>query len=67
MIQVIDSRRSIRKFQDKPLARQDIREILQAGIKAPSAKNRQPWRYVVVQGKAKAEMLSAFRRGIARK
>ena len=50
MIQVIDSRRSIRKFQDKPLARQDIREILQAGIKAPSAKNRQPWRYVVVQG-----------------
>ena len=66
MFQAIDSRRSIRKFQNKPLAEQDICEILQAGIKAPSAKNRQPWRYIVVQGKAKAEMLSAFRRGIAR-
>lgn len=41
-------------------------EILQSGIKAPSSKNRQPWKFVVVQGKAKDEMLQVFRQGIAR-
>lgn len=41
-------------------------DIIQSGMKAPSSKNRQPWKYIVVQGNAKEEMLKAFRRGIQR-
>lgn len=66
MISVIYKRRSIRKFTDKPVSEEDMAEIIQSGIKAPSSKNRQPWKYIVVQGGAKEEMLEAFRRGILR-
>ncbi|MCM1189166.1 MAG: nitroreductase [bacterium] len=66
MISAIYDRRSIRKFTDKPIADKDITDIIQSGIKAPSSKNRQPWKYIVVQGEAKEEMLDAFRRGIKR-
>ena len=66
MVQAIYERRSIRKFQNKPISKQDIIDILQSGIRAPSSKNRQPWNYIVVQEKAKEEMLKAFREGIFR-
>lgn len=66
MIPAIYDRRSIRKFTDKPISKNDITDILQSGIKAPSSKNRQPWKYIVIQGNAKEEMLNAFRKGIER-
>ena len=66
MISAVYDRRSIRKFLDKPIAGEDLTEILESGIKAPSSKNRQPWKFVVVQGTEKEEMLKAFRRGISR-
>ena len=53
MISAIYDRRSIRKFKDKPISQKDIMEIIQSGIKAPSSKNRQPWKYIVVQEKVK--------------
>ncbi len=66
MISEIYDRRSIRKFSDKPVSPKDIVDILESGIKAPSSKNRQPWKYIVIQGNAKAEMLKVFRQGINR-
>ena len=66
MISEIYDRRSIRKFSDKPVSQKDIVDILESGIKAPSSKNRQPWKYIVIQGNAKAEMLKGFRQGINR-
>lgn len=66
MISAIYHRRSIRKFTDKPISQQDIVEIIQSGRKAPSSKNRQPWKYIVVEGKPKEEMLNVFRQGIMR-
>ncbi len=66
MISAIYDRRSIRKFTDKPIPQKNITDIIQSGIKAPSSKNRQPWKYIVVQGNAKAEMLKVFRQGIER-
>lgn len=62
----IDNRRSIRKFQDTPLPMACVLEILQCALKAPSSKNRQPWKFVVVEGRAKEEMLRAFERGLSR-
>lgn len=66
MISAIYNRRSIRKFLDKPIPQEDIMDIIQSGVKAPSSKNRQPWKYIVIQGNAKAEMLRIFRQGIER-
>ncbi len=66
MISEIYDRRSIRKFLDTPVSREDILEIIQNGIKAPSSKNRQPWKFVVVQGKEKEEVIKVFRQGIER-
>lgn len=66
MIPAIYDRRSIRKFIDKPISKEDITDIIQSGIKAPSSKNRQPWKYIVIQGDAKEEMLKVFRKGIER-
>lgn len=66
MISAIYDRRSIRKFIDKPIPQKDIIDIIQSGIKAPSSKNRQPWKYIVIQGDIKEEMLEVFRQGIER-
>ena len=66
MISAIYDRRSIRKFLNKPISKEDIIDIIHSGIEAPSSKNRQPWKYIVVQGNAKDEMLKVFRQGIAR-
>ena len=66
MIPAIYDRRSIRKFLDTPISQKDIMDIIQSGVKAPSSKNRQPWKYIVIQGNAKIEMLKAFRQGIER-
>ena len=46
-IEVIKTRRSIRKFTSTPIADDLIRTILEAAIQAPSGKNRQPWRFIV--------------------
>ncbi len=66
MISEIYDRRSIRKFIDKSISQEDIADIIQSGLKAPSSKNRQPWKYIVVQGNAKKEMIKVFRQGIER-
>ncbi len=66
MISAIYDRRSIRKFKNTPISQSDITDIIQSGIKAPSSKNRQPWKYIVIQGSAKEEMIRVFRRGIER-
>lgn len=66
MLNAVKNRRSIRKYQNKPVERELIEQILQAGILAPSSKNRQPWRFIVVTGRAKDKALQAMRQGLAR-
>jgi len=62
----IFARRSIRKFAATPIPHDAIREILLSATQAPSAKNRQPWRFVVVENAAKTEMLQAMKKGFQR-
>ena len=64
--EAIAARRSIRRFEERPIPAEDLESILMAGIQAPSAKNRQPWRLVVVQGERRDEMMAAMQAGIAR-
>lgn len=66
MIGAIVQRRSIRKYTDREVSDSMIREILQAGILAPSSKNRQPWKFVVARGRAKTEAVVVMREGIQR-
>ncbi len=56
----IQGRRSIRKYTDKPVSQDDIREIVEAGIMAPSATNTQPWYFVAVSNPAVLEELRAI-------
>lgn len=44
----ITARRSIRKYQDKPVEKEKIDLLLQAAMAAPSAMNIKPWEFVVV-------------------
>lgn len=53
ILRFIKSRRSIRKFLDKPVEPDKIAIILEAARWAPSAGNCQPWRFVVVTDKKK--------------
>lgn len=46
-LQAIKTRRSIRKFLDKPVPSDIVREILEAAMFAPSAGNEQPWQFIV--------------------
>ncbi|MFP3950261.1 MAG: nitroreductase family protein [Candidatus Micrarchaeia archaeon] len=52
------SRRSVRAYQDKTVAEEDIQKILKAGAMAPSAKNLQPVRSIVITNKEKIKELS---------
>jgi nitroreductase len=45
---LVHKRRSIRKYQDKPIPREVILDGLDAARWAPSAENVQPWRFVIV-------------------
>ncbi len=47
-VQTIFARRSIRKYTDKPVSKEDIQTLLEAAMAAPSASNRKPWQFVVV-------------------
>lgn len=49
LLEVIEKRRSIREFQDVPVTDAQLRELLAAAMLAPSAKNGQPWSFVVVR------------------
>jgi coenzyme F420-0:L-glutamate ligase / coenzyme F420-1:gamma-L-glutamate ligase len=48
VIDAVKQRRSIRKFQSRPVSLETLREILDAARFAPSAHNAQPWRFVVL-------------------
>lgn len=61
-----EDRRSIRKYKEQDVPKDIIEKILQAGILAPSSKNRQPWRFIVMTGATKADMVSVMRCGIER-
>jgi nitroreductase len=61
LFQVIRDRRSIRKYKDTPVERGKIEQILDAARLAPSWKNLQCWRFLVLtQSERKEAMLSAF-------
>lgn len=49
---------SVRKWKSKPVEKEKIEKVFEAGRRAPSWGNVQPWRFIVVQDKAKLEELA---------
>ena len=64
MIREIENRRSIRKYNPDEIERKLIDEIIYSASLAPSAKNRQPWKFIVYQGKEKDKLVDVMRHGI---
>jgi len=54
----IFNRRSIRKYEDRPIEKEKIEKLLRAAMQAPSAANQQPWEFIVVQDKELLKKLS---------
>jgi nitroreductase len=63
-LEAIAQRRSIRKFKDTPVTDEQIHALLHAATLAPSGKNAQSWRFVVVRGEKRAEMVAVMREGM---
>lgn len=45
----IKNRRSIRKYTDQEVTEETLRELLEAGMCAPSAGNERPWHFIIVK------------------
>jgi nitroreductase len=56
--EAIQRRVSIRRWKSMPVEKEKIIKVLEAGRRAPSWGNVQPWRFIVVQDKAKIEELA---------
>lgn len=52
LLQAIKDRRSIRKYTSQPVERALLEKLLKESLWAPSGMNRQPWRYIVMEGEA---------------
>jgi len=57
------ARRNVRSFTEQPIPPHDLERILEAGRRAPSASNWQPWDFVVVTDRAQLQRLSKVWRG----
>ncbi|MCD5409005.1 nitroreductase family protein [Candidatus Bipolaricaulota bacterium] len=57
VLRAIQERRSIRSFKTDPVEPEKIEAILEAARWAPSGKNTQPWRLVLVESQEKREQL----------
>jgi nitroreductase len=60
-IETMKARRSVRAYEPKPVAREALSKVLEAGRMAPSASNNQPWHFVIVQDPEKRKVLSEGR------
>lgn len=65
MIKAMEDRFSVRHFQDREVEQDKIDQLIEAARKAPSAKNVQPWHFVIIQDKKKRDQLTDICKGQA--
>ncbi|MFW9848763.1 MAG: nitroreductase family protein [Candidatus Thorarchaeota archaeon] len=61
--QVVEKRRSIRKYKDNEIPKEDITRMIEAARLAPSTNNTQPWQFLVVKDPETIRLLSAVAGG----
>jgi len=52
MLELLNKRRSTRKFKTDPVADKDVQDILEVAMNAPSAVNEQAWQFIILSGNA---------------
>ena len=57
-LEAILSRRSIRKYTSEPVSDEQIEQLLMAAMHAPSARNEQPWHFLVINNKPLLQAIS---------
>jgi nitroreductase len=55
---LVQKRRSIRKFSDKELSPEDVQTILRAGLMSPTSKSSRAWHFIVIDDKNMLEKMS---------
>lgn len=61
----IRARRATKEYATRPLDREDLQRILEAGRRAPSSSNNQRWDFVLIQDKSQLESISKVWQGAA--
>lgn len=61
--ETIKRRQSIRSYKDRPVPEEKLRNVLEAARLAPSAGNRQPWKFIVVREKRRRQQLGEAANG----
>jgi len=56
-LEVLFTRRSIRQYTDEPVTEEQVRTLLEAGMNAPSANNRQPWHFIAVDERERLDAI----------
>lgn len=62
LMEAVSVRRSIRSYLDRPVEEEKLLAVLEAGRLAPSARNMQDWRFIVVRDRADRQKLAAAAR-----
>jgi nitroreductase len=57
ILEAIYARRSVRKYQDRPVEKEKLAELCHLGAAGPSAMNRRPWAFVVVDDPSQLQKL----------
>lgn len=65
--EVIEKRRSIRKFSEKPVSRELLEQLIRAAALAPSASNMQAWRFFVADEPELVRAIDSFSPGLSGK
>ncbi|WP_010479734.1 nitroreductase family protein [Thermococcus zilligii] len=61
--EVLSKRRSIRRFQDRPVPGELVEKLLEAAFLSPSSFNKRPWHFIVVDDREKLRALSKAKPG----
>ena len=61
LLPAIYSRRSIRKFIDTPLTGEEVQILLEAGLRAPSSKNKHTTQFILIEQREMLDRLSHMR------
>lgn len=67
LTEVIEKRRSIRKFSDKPVSREILEVLIKAAALAPTASNLQAWRFFVADDPELVRDIDSFSPGLSGK
>lgn len=66
LIEIMQNRRSVRKYTGEKIAEEKIEKVLQAALLSASSKGKKPWEFIVVWDKDNLKIISECRTGAAK-